>query len=165
MTRARGKVSAIENPAETLAAVRALRQRRVIGFALCMLTPLLLVGCGGGGGVHASNGSTVKLTRCYLDGGDQYAVVDVSGATPYTAAVDFYAANGQFEDRSTATAISSGFNPATAPGGPLVDGTTFTCHLAEVDAGDTKIYVDQNGGQIPNSGYGPVPSGINLSGK
>jgi hypothetical protein len=104
------------------------------------------------------------LTKCFVNSyGDQVATVDVTGVESYEAAVDLYAANGQFEDRITPGAISPQFNPASdsSTSGP-VDGSTFTCHLASVTANDVQIYADPQGGKPqPN---GPVPPGINLAG-
>lgn len=109
---------------------------------------------------------TVRLTRCFVNSqGEQEAIVDVRGISGYTAAVDFYAWNGQFEERAVAAAISKVFNPSAATVVDAFPGKSFTCHLAKVSdlvRGGHTIYADSFGGQ-PQA-YGPVPPGLNLIG-
>lgn len=108
--------------------------------------------------------TTERLTACFVNAsGDEQVTVIVTGVSgPYVAAVDIYAANGQFETRLVPSASHSGSASDSSPSGP-VGGGTFTCHLANVKAvvGDVQIYTDPVGGQPqPN---GPTPPGINLA--
>ncbi|MGZ4334494.1 MAG: hypothetical protein ACXVRJ_09515 [Gaiellaceae bacterium] len=108
----------------------------------------------------------LTLGACASNNGSIVTIVDAPGLDGYTAAVDVYTRDGQFEQRVVAVAASADDNPVTGFGGPLTDTSLFTCHLASVDElahGSARtVYTDTLDGEPqPN---GPVPDGINLSG-